>query len=109
MATFQEIVDSARVALQDDAKTRYSDANLLEYAIDGVLEARKIRPDFFIGGYSTVKTNYVLADTVPLPATYAAFLKDFAVFKASIRDDEYAVDGRAAAMLARFKSGLLSV
>lgn len=109
MATFQQIIDSARVALQDDAKVRYSDANLLEYAIDGVLEARKLRPDFFIGGYTTVATTYALSDAVPLPAIYAAFIKDFVVFKAEIRDDEYAVDGRAAAMLARFKSGLLSV
>ena len=109
MATFQEIIDSARVALQDVDKVRYSDDELLEYAIDGVLEARKLRPDFFLGGYATIPSSYSLTSTVPLPSLYVAYLKDFLVFKSEVRDDEYAVDGRAAAMLARFRSGLMSV
>ena len=36
MATFQSIIDSTRVFLQDDAKTRYTDAQLLDYANEAI-------------------------------------------------------------------------
>lgn len=47
MATFQDIVDAARIPLNDAAKVRYSDAELLGYAKDGLKEAAVIRPDLF--------------------------------------------------------------
>lgn len=107
--TFQNVVDSARVVLQDSEKVRYADSELLEYAIDGVLESRKIRPDFFFGGYKTVTSTYALADDVPLPIMYALYLKDYIVFRAEVRDDEYSSEGRAAVLFNRFKSGLLAL
>lgn len=106
MATFQNIVDQARKDLQDADKVRYSDAELLQYAVDGVLEARRIRPDFFFGGYGTTTASYALVDTFPLPATYQMLFTHYIVFRAETRDDEYAVDGRAVAMLARFEKEL---
>lgn len=106
MATFQNIVDRARIDLQDAAKTRYTDAEMLQYAIDGVLEARRLRPDLFFGGYGTTTTSYVLADTFPLPPQYEMLFLHYIVFRSETRDDEYAVDGRAVAMLARFEKEL---
>lgn len=104
MATFQQIIDSARVDLQDADKVRYSDAQLLEYANDGVKEAFRIRPDFRFGGYTTAIQTYVLADDLPIPDGYQMLIKHYVVFRSEARDDEYNNDGRAAIFLARFEA-----
>jgi hypothetical protein len=106
MATFQNVIDSARVDLQDAAKTRYSDAELLAYANDGVQEMFRYRPDFKLGQYTAGSTTYVVGDTVPVPAQYTMLLTHYLVFRAETRDDEYAIDGRAGAFLLRFEKDL---
>lgn len=106
MATFQQIIDSARVDLLDAEKTRYTDAELLEYANDGVNEAFRIRPDFRLGSYTSAFTTYVLANDVPMPEMYQMLLKHYVVFRAEIRDTEYVDEGRAAVFLARFEQRL---
>lgn len=47
MSTLQHIVDRARVPLNDAAAERYTDAELLGYAKDGIREAAILRPDLF--------------------------------------------------------------
>ena len=109
MATFQSVIDDARVFLKDADKVRYTDANLLTYANDVVRECKRIRPDFFLGSYSTVLGTFVLADTVPIPIEYHQFLKDFIIGRAEMVDDEYANESRAVTLLIRFKNGMTSV
>lgn len=106
MATFNQIIDSARVDLQDADKVRYTDAQLLEYANDGVLEAFRIRPDFRLGSYTSAYQTYIGTNEVPIPATYQMLLKSYIVARAEFRDDEYAQDGRALAFLGRYERGL---
>lgn len=109
MATFQSLITSARTLLADVGGVRYSDADLLEYANEAVSEARRVRPDLFYGSYTTTPGTYLITDTVPLADFYHAYVKDYIVFRAEIREDEYANDGRAMAMLNRFRNGLLTV
>jgi hypothetical protein len=106
MTTFQQIIDSARVDLQDAEKVRYTDAELIEYANDGVREAFRIRPDFRIGSFTAALPVYGLSDDVPMPETYAMLLKHYVVFRSEARDDEYNNDGRAALFMARFETRL---
>ncbi len=106
MTTFQQIINSARVDLQDADKVRYTDAELLEYANDGVRESFRMRPDFRIGTYADALPAYELADDVPMPETYAMLLKHYVVFRSEARDDEYNNDGRAALFMARFETRL---
>lgn len=106
MATLQQIIDSARVDLQDAAKTRYTDAELLEYANDGIQEGYRFRPDFKLGSFSVAPVTYVAGDDAPFPYTYQMILKHYVVARAELRDDEYALDGRAAALLGRFEKEL---
>lgn len=47
MATCQELIDLARVPLNDASKERYSDESLLAHLKDGLREAAVIRPDLF--------------------------------------------------------------
>ena len=106
MATFADLIGDAQVILQDTAAERYLLPQLLRCATFAVAEAFVARPDFQFGqGYSGVST-YATTDTVPIPANYHSFIVEYIVFRAEIRDDEFANDGRAAAFLARFKSGL---
>ena len=106
MATFQNVIDSARVDLQDAGKTRYTDAELLEYANDGVQEGFRYRPDFKLGSYTAAPVVYDETDDVPFPLTYQMILKHYVVARADMRDDEYAQDGRAGAFLGRFEKEL---
>lgn len=106
MATFQQIIDSARVDLLDADKVRYTDSELLEYANDGVKEAYRIRPDFRLGSYTASFVTYQANDQVPIPELYQMLLKHYVVFRAESRDDEYAADGRAALFMARFETRL---
>ncbi len=102
MATFQNVIDSVRVDLQDADAVRYSTAQLLEYCNDGIQEGYRIRPDFRLGNYTTAVPTYVAGDNIPFPAQYQMLLKHYVCFRAELRDDEYAQDGRAAGLLARF-------
>jgi hypothetical protein len=45
--TIQEVIDTARVTLNDAQKIRYPDAECLSYARDGLREACLARPDLF--------------------------------------------------------------
>lgn len=47
MATYQQLIDRARLTLNDAAKDRYPDAEMFEYALDGLREAASFRPDLF--------------------------------------------------------------
>lgn len=106
MATFKDVIDSARVDLQDADKIRYPDAELLEYANDGAQEGFRYRPDFLLGQFGAAATTYVGGSTVPFPAQYQMLLKHYVVARAELRDDEYSQTGRAGALLARFEKEL---
>lgn len=96
----QTVIDESRAVLQDtDAAQgyRYTDNDLLRYVRDAVISARALRPDIFIGQYSIpIPPSYALADTFPLPDTYLAAVSHYVAGRAEMRDDEFAVDGRAA-------------
>lgn len=108
MATFTNLTDSARVLLNDVDKVRYSDVQLLEYANEAMAEVKRIRPDLFLGQYSTALPTYAGSQTVPVSAEYHQYIKDFVVSRAEFRDDEFTVDGRAATFLQKFRNGMLS-
>ena len=109
MATFQSVIDATRTFLQDSGSARYSDSDLLIYANEAIAEAKRVRPDFFLGTFSTLLTDYALADTVPIPIEYQSYLKDYIMARAEFRDDEYSIDGRIAGFIGRFKAGLVAI
>ena len=107
MATlFSKIISDAQVDLNDATGTRYTAAQLIAYANDGVREVKKVRPDLFFGSYSTALSTYITSDNVPFDDLYVGFLKDYVVFRAGLRDDEENSAARSAAFFNRFKNGL---
>jgi len=109
MSTLQSIINDARVLLNDADKNRYADTLLLTYANEALGEAKRIRPDLFIGSFKTAMTGLALTDNSPLPLEYEAYLKDYIVARSNSQDDEYSIDGRASAFMQRFKTGLMSI
>lgn len=114
MATFQEIIDNARIILNDqytDSNTvlRYTEPQLLVYARQAVIESRRLRPDLFLSNLTGSFPKFTEADTVPMPDEYHSALADYVAHRAEMRDDEFEVDGRASSLFQKFKSGLVGL
>lgn len=114
MATFQQIIDDARVVLNDqivDANTvpRYTESQLLGYARAALIDARRIRPDLFLANLTAAFPQYTAQSDVPIPEEYMVPLVDYVVSRSELRDDEFAVDGRASVLYQKFKNGMLGV
>lgn len=107
----QVAINEARAILQDTDSAsgyRYSDADLLGYVRDAVNVARALRPDIFIGQYATpVPETYALSDPFPLPLFYYTPTCQYIAGRAELRDDEFAVDGRAMTFAGRLESVLV--
>jgi len=107
--TVANYVSSARTLLQDATSPyRYSDADLVLALNLGVYEARKARPDLFIGRNDNLP-NYTTNDStaVSFDKQYRLALLYFVIGYAQLRDEEATQDARAAALLTSFRTMLL--
>jgi hypothetical protein len=114
MATFQNVMDDARIILNDQVSElnpipRYTEAQLLSYARSALIEARRVRPDLFLSNLTTSFASYTVSTTIPISDDYLLPMVDYVVHRAELRDDEFAVDGRSATLYQKFKSGLLGI
>jgi len=105
MATLAALVSEARGILQDRREPyRYSDDDLLNYARDAVVAAFRVRPDLRIG------VDWLRDDT-DFPSVledYWAPSVEYVTAAAELRDDQFSQDGRAAALLQKFRASLMS-
>ena len=106
--TMQQLVDRARIPLNDSAKDRYTDATLLGYAIDGLERAVAKRPDLLIDNWGAAYNAYVLATTFPLSNRYFQILADYVTARAQLVDDEKVDEGRFAVFMAGFEQKLVA-
>ena len=103
LETVELYVDAARSLLLDETEPyRYSDEVLILGLNLGLLEARRIRPDLFIG-VTTVPT-YEAGDTVVFDQQYRVSLLYYMVGNAQLHDDEDTRDARAGTFLTKFVS-----
>lgn len=94
--TVQAVLNRAAEVLNDVAFVRYTQAELLQHVVDAVTLARSVRPDLFVGQYATpLPDTLAVGDTLPLPDQFFAPLALYVAGMAELRDDEFAVDGRA--------------
>ena len=77
MATAQDILDLARLPLNDAGKVRYLDADGLRYLNAGLAHLKRMRPDLFIGSLATDQAALVIGGTVPTPAHVDQALADY--------------------------------
>lgn len=98
--TAQQVCDRARTFLNDADKVRVPDATLLQYVNDAILVLSVNRPDLFLGSYKDLpKGDLALAGEIPLEDRFIPAVADWVVARAESIEDEYTVDGRAAAFM----------
>lgn len=113
--TVQQYVDRARTLLLDTNEPyRYPTVDLVDALNEGVLEARRIRPDLFrsffraTAGLPEYDVNVMTAQ-VEIDQQYRVSFVYYIVGQIQLRDEEDLQDSRAAAFLNKFTSQLLSV
>lgn len=110
LETVADYVAFVRELLQDEKNTpyRYSDASIVRALSLSLPEAKKLRPDLFIG--VTIPTFTVSdATVVPMEDIYRLPLAYFCVGMMQLRDDEEVQDQRAAAFLSMATAKLTTV
>ncbi len=108
--TFQQLIDRARIPLNDADKDRYPDSELLGYGIDAYLMLRRFRPDLFLGGWTLGSwSTYAVGTTFPnAPDEYLPAIADYVTARAEFKDDESVVVERAKAFYQLFEMGIKS-
>lgn len=108
LETVDKYVSFVRELLQDERNTpyRYSDASIVRALSIALPEAKKLRPDLFIG--VTIPT-FTVNDTtvVPMDEMYRLPLAYMCVGMMQLRDDEETQDQRAAAFFSMATAKLL--
>lgn len=97
MTTAQQIIDLARLPLEDADKDRYSDAMLLSYLNYGLQQLKRVRADMFIGSLKTGHTALTLSSTVPTPEEADQALADYVTARAGMTDNTEEDANRAGA------------
>ena len=95
MATMQDVIDLARLDLNDSDKTRNTDVNMLKFANDGVAKVLVMRPDLNWGNYSTAYADLTTASSFPLPLEYRPGVANYVVMRCETADDAFANEQRA--------------
>jgi len=104
---------NASSPVQDEPMYRYSDVDMIAAFNGAMLETRAKRPDLFLRvGLRAPVPRYGVADlTTAFPldsSVYEAFVY-YLVGRMELREDTFAVDGRAVTMMNKFVSQLLAV
>lgn len=102
------LLTSARTILQDTvAPYRYSDESLIGIVNEATYEARRVRPDLFMGKLRTSITPVAsVSDTLPLSDQFYGPLLNFVVGRAEMRDDEFTNDKRAQTLYGAFYAAM---
>ena len=119
MKTLNDLISEVRMHLQDTRPTvqRYTDAELVALTNSAFRRAKSLRPDLFLSSLDAPRIEvptYTTADLLlPVPLEFPLEEQFFlpivflAVGLAQLRDDEFAVDGRAATMLTNAEKQLI--
>ena len=93
--TMQSVLDLARLDINDAAKQRNYDVNMMQFANDGIAKAVVLRPDLNYGNYSTAFADLTTASAFPLPLEYRPAIANYIVLRCETADDEFAIEQRA--------------
>ena len=97
MATMQQLVDRARLPLQDDAKVRYTDAKLLDYGNAAIQQLILKRPDLFFGSFTALPGILALGGTFPLEDMYFQAIADYVTARSRAKSAEEVTRAQAQA------------
>ena len=109
MSTLQNVIDKARIDMNDDDKVRHTDATLLVFANDYIQEAGKLRADLFFPDEPPTG-NLALGDTFPISDRYARSCADYIIARSKLRGTEESkmVEASAYLKMSASSSGVAS-
>lgn len=111
MKTLNDLVSEVRIHLQDTRAglQRYTDTELIALVNSSFRRAKSLRPDLFLSSLDAPRIEmptYTVTDLAeptpiefPLEEQFFLPIVFYTVGLAQLRDDEFAVDGRAATMI----------
>jgi hypothetical protein len=107
--TIDDVISDARVILNDSDGERYTDAQLISDFNSAVSMTKMLRPDAFVLGEEL--PEYAVTDlgsntAFPLPEIFYQSFVYYLAGNAELRDDEFAVDNRAMALLSAYRRNL---
>ena len=110
--TVEQIIDGARRILQDEVTPfRNPQADLLSFLNNGLYEMKRLRPDAWLSMLGVDLPEYGdnvtdLATQIPINPIFYQQLIYWVAGYAELKDDEYAVDQRAALLMRAFGADL---
>jgi hypothetical protein len=105
MPTVRDVVLAVRDILQDKDGDRYPDDDLIRILNMWVAELRRSRPDAFIGTFTQpMPVLDSLDGDLPFPVQFYTPTVHYVAGTAELRDDSFAVDGRANTLITLAKS-----
>jgi hypothetical protein len=106
VATVGDVIGEIYLLLQDVDRERYDVDTVYTDLNNGLLEAKRLRPDFWRG---TDPPEYGQGDSgsaIDFPSTYKPALVNYVVGRVLLRDREDSTDQRAAILLNTFSAKL---
>lgn len=106
----QDAINEVRDILQDtdSANYRYSDASLARSLNNAFYEVKRLRPDMFVlGDEIPVFTSVQFDQSYPFFVVTFQVVVYFIAGNTELRDDEFALDGRAMTLIGAFKAALV--
>lgn len=88
-------MDLSRKDLNDDAKARYLDVDMLGYVNDGIARTYELRPDLKFGAYGTAYVDLGTASTFPLPIEFRPKIANYVTYRCQTVDDQFVSTGLA--------------
>lgn len=106
--TVNDVITEVRTLLQDtdSAGFRYSNSSIYQALNEGLLEAARLRPDFFRGIPIPQYGSSGSGDPILFPPTFIPALINYVCGRIQLRDDEATNDQRASVFIMSFKQTL---
>jgi len=102
--TMQQVIDRARIPLNDADKDRYPDADLLVYGNEALAILRRRRADLFLGNLAGGMAALDLPDLLPFDDAYLPAVADYVTARAETRDSEEELMNRATVFFGLFSA-----
>jgi hypothetical protein len=108
--TAASYITEARRLLQDEVEPyRYPDADMLAALNQSAFEARRLRPELFLGRFDALPQVTAPEDPFLVDPMYRSAILYYVVGRMELRDSEDTKDGRASVLLNKFVAQLLTI
>ena len=92
--------------MNDVDKVRYTEPEQIGFVVDALQMLRNVRPDLFIGAFTTAIGTLTTASVLPVSEQFFRPIVDYVIARCETKDAEHVESGRAE-LMAKFATGFL--